>query len=263
MGIPYAHVDAFADAPFRGNQAAVFLLPEPRDAQWMQNIAGELNLAESAFLVRRDDGFDLRFFTPAVEVELAGHPTLASAHWLWESGNLAASEVARFHSKRGLLTARRRDDGWIELDFPATPPEKIAMPDGLDVVLGASVIYTGRSPFDLLVEVESEAELRALEPDFARLTQLRVRGVIVTAESDGEPYDFVSRFFAPQSGIFEDPVTGSAHCCLGPFWAKSLGRNPLLAYQASKRGGVVQVEVCGERVRLAGQAVTVARGEIV
>lgn len=263
MALAYTQIDAFTDTPYRGNQAAVFLLPEARDAEWMQDVASELNLAETAYLVRREDGFGLRWFTPAVEVDLAGHPTLACAHFLWESGELDASEEARFHTKSGLLTARRCDGDWIELDFPATPPEPFAKPDGLDRMLGATVVWTGKSPFDLLVEVESEGQLRAVEPDYAGVAKLPVRGVIVTAKSDGEPYDFVSRFFAPQSGIFEDPVTGSAHCCLGPYWAGKLGKDELLAYQASKRGGTVRVDVAGDRVRLAGQAMTVARAELV
>ena len=262
MGLAYTQIDAFTDTPYRGNQAAVFLLPEPRDADWMQAVASELNLAETAYLVQREDGFDLRWFTPAVEVDLAGHPTLASAHFLWESGELAVSEEARFHTKSGLLTAKRLGGGWIELDFPATPPEPVDRPAGLGDMLGATVVWTGKSPFDLLVEVESETQLRAIEPDYAGLAKLPVRGVIVTAKSAGEPYDVVSRFFAPQSGIFEDPVTGSAHCCSGPYWASRLGKTELLAYQASQRGGTVRVAVAGDRVRLAGQAVTVARGEL-
>ena len=263
MGLRYTQIDAFTDVAYRGNQAAVFLLPEPRDADWMQAVASELNLAETAYIVRREDGFALRWFTPAVEIDLAGHPTLASAHFLWESGELSPAATARFHTKSGLLTARRLEDGWIELDFPATPPEPVDAPAGLEAMLGAAVVWTGKSRFDLLVEVESEARLRAIEPDYAGLAKLPVRGVIVTARDDGGAYDFVSRFFAPQSGIFEDPVTGSAHCCLGPYWASKLGKARLLAHQASRRGGDVRVEVAGDRVRLAGQAVTTVRGELV
>jgi PhzF family phenazine biosynthesis protein len=263
MTIPLSQVDAFADAPFTGNPAAVCLLPEPREPAWMAAVAREMNLSETAFLVRREGGeYDLRWFTPAVEVRLCGHATLASAHVLWERGLLASSEVAKFHTKSGLLTATRPSDGLIELDFPARPSTPIPVPEGLSEALGAPVLHVGRSADDDLVELASEDAVRALSPDFARLASLPVRGVIVTARSAHVPYDFVSRFFAPAVGVNEDPVTGSAHCCLAPFWSERLGKREMLAYQASARGGVVRVAVRGDRVGLAGRAITVLEGEL-
>lgn len=264
MAIPLVHVDAFADAPFRGNPAAVCLLPEPREASWMADVAREMNLSETAFLVRRADGsHDLRWFTPAVEVRLCGHATLASAHVLWERGLLPLAETARFHSKSGLLTATRTPEGLIELDFPARPSTPMPAPEGLAEALGgARLLHVARSADDDLVEVATEEEVRALQPDFARLSRVPVRGVMVTARAAPGPHDFVSRFFAPAVGVNEDPVTGSAHCCLGPFWSERLGKTELSAYQASARGGAVRVSVRGDRVGLAGRAVTVLEGEL-
>jgi PhzF family phenazine biosynthesis protein len=254
-------VDAFTAEAFRGNPAAVCVLDEARDAAWMQRVAAEMNLAETAFLEPRGDGFGLRWFTPAVEVDLCGHATLASAHVLWESGRLRSSESARFHTKSGLLTAERRGD-WIELDFPATPEEECAAPTGLAVGLGAEPRYVGRSKFDYLVELDSEDAVARLRPDSARLAAIPTRGVIVTARSARPDFDFVSRFFAPAVGIDEDPVTGSAHCCLAPFWSRRLRKEDFLARQISARGGVLKVCLAGDRVLLAGQAVTVLRGDL-
>jgi predicted PhzF superfamily epimerase YddE/YHI9 len=261
MPIPLLQIDAFADRPFAGNPAAVCLLPGPRDAAWMQHVAAEMNLAETAFLYPQDDGYRLRWFTPAVEVDLCGHATLASAHALWETGRLKPEEPARFHSNSGLLTARRQGDG-IELDFPATPAEPCPPPDGLLAALGAKPRWVGKTRFDYLIEVESEEALRGLRPNFSALGRLPVRGTIVTARAATGGFDFVSRFFGPAVGVPEDPVTGSAHCCLGPFWRDRLGKDELRAYQASPRGGVLGVRVAGQRVYLRGQAATVLRGEL-
>ncbi|HEX8139445.1 MAG TPA: PhzF family phenazine biosynthesis protein [Pyrinomonadaceae bacterium] len=261
MGVTIIQVDAFTDRAFAGNPAAVCLLPAPAEELWMQQVASEMNLSETAFLVRREDGFNLRWFTPSVEVALCGHATLASAHVLWETGQLKADEEARFHTKSGLLVARRKGE-WIELDFPATPPVPAPAPDGLAQALRVEPRYVGRSRFDYLIEVESEEVLRAMEPDFTRLRSLGVRGVIVTSLSNSPTFDFVARFFAPGSGIDEDPVTGSAYCCVGPFWAERLGRKELTAYQASRRGGMVGVRLDGDRAHLSGKAVTVLRGEL-
>jgi PhzF family phenazine biosynthesis protein len=261
MGVPLYIVDAFTAAPFAGNPAAVCLLAVSRPAAWMQQVAREMQLSETAFLVPAEAGFDLRWFTPVVEVSLCGHATLASAHVLWESGRLAPDVPARFHTRSGLLTAVRRDDGWIELDFPARPPVPTDPPAGLLAALGVEPLYVGRNQDDYLIVVPDEATVRGLTPDVARLRQLPARGVIVSAPA-APPYDFVSRFFAPAVGIAEDPVTGSAHCCLAPYWAERLGRNPLRAYQASPRGGTLEVEWRGARVALRGQAVTVLRGEL-
>lgn len=256
-------VDAFTAEPFRGNPAAVCLLDRERDAAWMQDVAAEMNLSETAFLRRRDDGFSLRWFTPAVEVALCGHATLASAHALWEEQLLEPSDVARFHTKSGLLTAERKGE-WIELDFPATREERSEPPEGLLSSLGVTeAVYVGRNKFDYLVEVASEELVRGLNPDHAGLRRIPVRGVIVTSRASMPEADFVSRFFAPGSGVDEDPVTGSAHCCLTPYWSARLGREEMTGYQASRRGGFVRVRLAGERVKLGGRAVTVFRGELV
>jgi PhzF family phenazine biosynthesis protein len=262
MGQKLVQVDAFTDRPFAGNPAAVCVLDAPADAEWMQRVALEMNLSETAFLVRRDDGFDLRWFTPAAEVELCGHATLASAHVLWEDGHLAAGETARFFTASGTLTAEQRDD-WIELDFPAEPAEPCPLPAGLEAALGAEPTWVGHNRFDYLVELATEAEVRSLAPDVAALERIDARGFVVTSPATTAPFDFVSRFFAPHVGIAEDPVTGSAHCCLGPYWADKLGKRELVGYQASKRGGVVRVRPEGERVKLLGQAVIVMRLELV
>ena len=259
----FTQVDAFADRPFAGNPAAVCLLPSPANPEWMQQVAREMNLAETAFLVRRGDGFDLRWFTPTVEVDLCGHATLASAHVLWEEGHLRPVETARFHTRSGALTASRQGN-LIWLDFPATPPEPASPPIELQQGLGerARIKYVGRTPFDYLVELASEPEVRSLAPDMSALARLGVRGVIVTAGSDNGSHDFVSRFFAPGSGVDEDPVTGSAHCGLGPFWASRLGKQELVGYQASERGGTVRVRLDGDRAHLGGHAITMLRGEL-
>ncbi|HKT60767.1 MAG TPA: PhzF family phenazine biosynthesis protein [Gemmatimonadales bacterium] len=257
----FTQVNAFTDRPFGGNPAAVCLLPAERDAGWMQLVAREMNLAETAFLVRQGRDFQLRWFTPTVEVDLCGHATLASAHALWESGHLAPQEAVRFQTRSGLLTAERRD-ALIWLDFPSTPPAPTLAPAELRDCLPVSLRYVGRTPFDYLVEVDGEAAVRALAPDLAILARLPVRGVIVTGRAETPGYDFVSRFFAPAAGVPEDPVTGSAHCALAPYWAAKLGRSELVGYQASTRGGVVRVRVAGDRVKLGGHAVTVMRGEL-
>lgn len=261
-GLRLWQVDAFAGKPFSGNPAAVVLLPRSRPASWMRAVAAEMNLSETAFLLRRGDGFSLRWFTPAVEVPLCGHATLASAHVLFEEGCLRSASVAKFYTRSGPLTARRVS-GWLELDFPALPQEPAKGPAGLERALGAKPVYVAKTPGNCLVEVRSEAVLRALEPDFKALAALPPSSFIVTAPSDSKRFDFVSRCFAPAEGIDEDPVTGSAHCCLGPFWGKRLGKSRLVAYQASCRGGVVRMELKGPRVLLRGKAVTVLRGALV
>lgn len=261
MGLEIFQVDAFTDRPFTGNPAAVCVLPQARDEKWMQNVALEMNLSETAFLVKQADGFDLRWFTPTVEVDLCGHATLASAHVLWEKGYLKPDEQARFHTRSGLLLAVRKD-GWIELDFPLEPEEQTDAPAGLTESLGVTPKYVGKTRFDYLVEVESEETIRQLKPDMRKLATLPVRGVMVTSASSSKDYDFVSRFFAPGAGIDEDPVTGSAHCCLGPFWGSRLGKTEVTGYQASVRGGFVRVRMNRDRVVLRGKAVTVLRGEL-
>ncbi len=260
-GIRTLQIDAFTDRPFTGNPAAVCLLDQERAADWMQAVAAEMNLSETAFVRPQDDGFELRWFTPAIEVELCGHATLAAAHALWSEGVVAGSTPIRFHTRSGVLTCTT-DGELIELDFPATPAHAAEPPDGLLAALGVTPSFVGRSKFDKFVLVESEQVVRSLQPDFARLREIPMRGVMVTSTSDAPRFDFVSRYFAPGAGIDEDPVTGSAHCCLGPFWSERLGKTAMTAYQASARGGVVRVRVNGDRVILGGQAVTVWRGEL-
>ena len=260
MSLTIHHVDAFTDSIFGGNPAAVCILEEPRDDAWMQKVAQEMNLSETAFLQKRGDGYNLRWFTPLVEVDLCGHATLASAHILWEEGLLGRDDAARFHTRSGLLKAERRGE-WIELDFPALPDRRMPIPKGMAKALGVRPKYLGRSRFDYIAEVESESTVRNIKPNFTLLSALPIRGLIVTAKAK-TTYDFVSRFFAPRAGINEDPVTGSSHSVLGPFWKARLGKSELLAYQASKRGGVLRVRVGDRRVFIGGKAVTVFRAEL-
>lgn len=261
MGQSIVVVDAFADEPFTGNPAAVCLLHEPRDERWMQLVAREMNLSETAFLHPEGGGFRLRWFTPTIEVDLCGHATLASAHVLWESGQLRPTDEARFETRSGMLTARR-EGRQIVLDFPAMREQACEPLPGLVEAIGAPARYVGRNAFDFILEIENEAAVRGLRPDFERLATFPVRGVMVTSRSQDPAFDFVSRFFAPGSGIREDPVTGSAHCCLGPYWGERLGKRDLVGYQVSARGGVVRVGVRGDRVRLGGHAITTLRGEL-
>lgn len=261
MSLTIWHVDAFTTVPFAGNPAAVCFLPAPGDDHWMQNVAQEMNLSETAFLVRQPDGFSLRWFTPAVEVDLCGHATLASAHVLWQEGFLLPDEPARFHTRSGLLTANRQGP-WIEMDFPAEPAPPAEPPIAMLRALDVRPRFVGRSRFDYLIEVDSEDTVRSLRPDMGLLTASTDRGVIVTSRAASPNYDFVSRFFAPAVGVPEDPVTGSAHCTLAPFWRERLSKDEMLGFQASARGGVVRVRPAGSRVILAGQAVTVIRGTL-
>jgi len=262
MGLTIYQVDAFTDRPFAGNPAAVCLLPAPKDDGWMQHLAQEMNLSETAFLLWQKDGFNLRWFTPSVEVDLCGHATLASAHILWQEEYLKPGEQARFYTRSGLLTADRKDGEWIELDFPAKLEEQTDAPHHLIEALGVSARYIGKNVFDYIVEVDSEEVVRDMKPDMTLLARVPVRGVIVTSRASSPGYDFVSRFFAPQVGVNEDPVTGSAHCCLAPYWSKRLNKEEMMAYQASARGGVLRVRVSDDRVKLGGQAVTVMRGDL-
>lgn len=263
MPVPLFVVDAFTDRAFGGNPAAVCPLGSWPDDAWLQSVAGEMNLAETAFVVERSDGsFDLRWFTPEVEVELCGHATLATAHALWQTGRVRNTDGPLvFHTLSGLLTARRSGDE-IELNFPIEAPSPALVPEHLLEGLGATAVSVHRNRFDYLVEVADEQTIRNLRPDFTRLRHVSTRGITVTSRSDDVRFDFVSRFFAPAVGVDEDPVCGSSHCCLGPFWQQKLGKSELLAHQISKRGGVLRVTCDGDRVRLAGRAVLVTRGEL-
>jgi len=254
-------VDAFTPRPFAGNPAAVCLLSQPADEQWMRDVAAEMNLAETAFLLPEDDGFRLRWLTPESEVDLCGHATLASAHLLWTDGHRPAGSEIRFYTKSGLLTARQ-EDGMIWLDFPSKPAKAATDPGGLVSALGAKPIWIGRNQFDYLIELADEATVRGLTPNQAALAAVEARGIMVTSRAQGGVgYDFASRFFAPREGIPEDPVTGSAHTALAPYWAAKLGRTTLTGYQASRRGGLVRTVVQGDRVLLGGHAVIVSRVE--
>ena len=254
-------VDAFTSSPFGGNPAGVCVLNEPRDAHWMQQVAGEMNLSETAFVHAIDGGFALRWFTPTVEVDLCGHATLASAFALWETGDIPRGEQARFLTRSGWLHCRE-SNGWIEMDFPAKPCVPFTIPNDLERALDCVPLFTGGNGMDYLVEFSSADAVRGLLPDLAAISCLPCRGLIVTARSDSAEFDFVSRFFAPAAGINEDPVTGSAHCALGPYWAARLGRTDLTGFQASSRGGVVKVRVDGDRVFLSGPAVLMSRVEL-
>lgn len=260
-------VDAFTHEPFTGNPAAVCLLDKPREESWMQSVAAQMNLAETAFVSRLAGRFQLRWFTPTTEVPLCGHATLASAHVLWQEQVLASDDDVEFETQSGLLRARSCGE-WIRLDFPSAAVETNAeLAENLDG-LGVSLQRASRSDLYYLAELGSEQAVRDVKPDLQRLSELDRKGVIVTSRVTGPPYDFVSRFFAPALGIDEDPVTGSAHCVLGPYWASRLGKPEVVGYQASARGGVVRVRVEGAgvapgRVHLCGQAVTVWQGALV
>lgn len=259
-------VDAFSEKPFKGNPAGVYISKAPRDETWMRGMAMEMNLSETAFLSSMEneaDGYSLRWFTPKVEVDLCGHATLASAHILWDQGFLHADKAAKFHTRSGLLTARLGDDDWISLDFPAKFAEPAEPPAGLLEGLHVTApCFVGCNKMDYLVEVDTEEEVRNMSPDHTLLKQIKIRGVIVTARGITSGFDFISRFFAPGAGIEEDPVTGSAHTALTPYWSKKLGKKEMKAYQASTRGGVLHVVDRGERVELRGQTVTVFKAEL-
>ena len=262
MTVPLFQVDAFSAKPFAGNPAAICLLEEPADPAWMQSVAVEMNLSETAFLYPEAGDYQLRWFTPKFEVDLCGHATLASAHVLYETGRVDSEAEIRFHTRSGVLKAARRDQ-FIELHFPITAATECPADPGLLEALGVSASFVGRNDYDTLVEVDSEQTLRSLRPDFRALGEIDVRGVIVTARGASGEFDFVSRFFAPAAGVDEDPVTGSAHCTLVAHWNRRLGERPFVAFQASPRGGVVHVRSESDRAILGGHAVTVLKGEVV
>jgi predicted PhzF superfamily epimerase YddE/YHI9 len=255
-------VDAFADRAFEGNPAAVALLAEEKDELWMQQVASEMNLSETAFLVRQAKGYQLRWFTPTDEVDLCGHATLASAHILWTEGYLEADKEISFYTKSGTLVAKQVD-GLIELDFPLEREKECAAPDFLLEGLGVTALYVGKNRMDYLVEVESEAIVKSLRPNFNLLAQVDCRGVIVTSKSDSQAYDFVSRCFYPATGVNEDPVTGSAHCCLGPYWHRKLEKTEMNAWQCSARGGFLRLKITGDRILISGKAITTLRGTFI
>ena len=265
MNVQTYKVDAFTNTPYAGNPAAICFLEAPATDLWMQSVASEMNLAETAFVSREGDGYRLRWFTPTVEVDICGHATLASAHILWERKIADSDEEIRFHTRSGVLTCTKRGE-MIEMDFPSDPESPVELTEDLRIVLkeslGATPIYVGKSQRDYLVEVENETVLKNMSPNMSILSQVPMRGYIVTTKSDRPEFDFISRCFYPAVGIQEDFVTGSAHCCLAMFWANRLGKTEMNGYQASSRGGTVGVKVCGERVLLRGEAVTMLVGEL-
>lgn len=259
--VPLIQVDAFSDRPFYGNPAAVCVTPQPLPDTLMQHIASEMNLAETAFLVKEEKGFHLRWFTPTTEVELCGHATLASAHVLWEKGLLPPDEVAMFRTLSGELTANREGDD-IVLDFPAKPANEVVQDDVKALFPDLEILFLGKSDYDYLVVLEDEEALIELHPDLNSMADVDARGFILTARSASSAYDYISRFFAPAAGVNEDSVTGSAHCTLAPYWSEVIGSSQLTGYQASARGGYVGTEFMGERVKLKGKAITVMWAEM-
>ncbi len=264
MGQKIVQVDAFASKPFTGNPAAVCVMEDAANEVWMQNVAMEMNLSETAFLYPRDKGYHLRWFTPTMEIPLCGHATLASAHVLYTEGHVPADKPITFESMSGPLSASF-DGEWITLDFPANPPKLVGTPSAEEVL--SAFGYPFNAVFGIegvcLVEIEDESMVREYKPDIAKIRELADIGAIITARSYGGEFDFVSRFFAPGAGVDEDPVTGAAHTVLAPYWAERLGKTEFTAYQASARGGVLLLRLEGNRVKIGGQAVTVMRGELV
>ena len=257
--IPVYQVDAFTGTPFKGNPAAVVYLMEKRSTLWMQQVASEMNLSETAFFELSEDQVSLRWFTPQTEVDLCGHATLATAHVLREIDLVPTDKPIVFDTRSGPLIARFLNDE-IELDFPSDPPKACLLPEALARAIGVEPIYSGQARWDYLIEIESEEQLQSLNPDLTLISQHTKRGLCVTAASLNTQYDFVSRFFAPAAGVLEDPVTGSAHCILAPYWAEKTGRKKMKGYQCSIRGGEVGVELKGDRVLLSGKAVTTMQG---
>ncbi|WP_409300034.1 PhzF family phenazine biosynthesis protein [Peribacillus sp. SCS-155] len=259
MSLDIFIVDAFTDVPFKGNPAGVCITDEPLADELMSKIATEINLSETAFLFPKEEGYSLRWFTPTAEVELCGHATLASAHILWETSILSAGEQANFYTKSGLLTAKKQDT-WIQLNFPVEPVTECSYPEELEDALHINPQYVGKNRFDYLIEVESEDIIRNLKPNFSLLKKIQTRGILVTSKSN--EFDFISRGFFPAVGINEDPVTGSAHCALAPYWSEKLKKHELYAFQASARGGILKIQMDGDRVNMSGQAVTVMKSQI-
>lgn len=259
MSVKLFQVDAFTNKPFKGNPAGVCILDKQKPDEWMKNVAAEMNLSETAFLLPENDGYRLRWFTPKVEVDLCGHATLASCHILWERGFLAKDKKASFMTRSGEITAEKTGE-WIVLDFPALVPQPMPAPRELTDLLKTDIMFFGKSRFDWLVEVADDSFVRNYQPDFTAIQKMPARGVILTSRA--KEFDFISRFFAPAVGVNEDPVTGSAHSVLTPYWAAKLGKDEMHAFQASERGGELKLWNRGDRVGIGGQAVTVMEIEL-
>lgn len=254
--LPLYQVDSFTDRQFMGNPAAVCLLDQARPEEWMRDLAAEMNLSETAFVLPQGDEFNLRWFTPTTEMDLCGHATLASAHMLWESGVVSPEKQIRFRTRSGILTITRQKE-WIEMDFPARTTRPVSENEGVIDAIGAVPEEVYQSGDNLLFIYESEKTVRNLKPNFSALKTYAYHGVIVTSPADSPQFDFVSRFFAPAIGVDEDPVTGSSHCTLAPFWGERLRKVNMMAAQVSKRGGMLKLRVSAERVYISGQAVTI------
>ncbi|MFE4429128.1 PhzF family phenazine biosynthesis protein [Peribacillus butanolivorans] len=255
-------INTFTDQPFRGNPAAVCFFSEEKNTEWMQQIAKETNLPVTAFIINlHKNECSLRWFTPSIEIPICGHGTLASSFFLWGKGYAQKNKPIVYQTKSGVLTSKLVD-GMVQLEFPSLIEKEAIAPDLLIKALGVVPTYVGQNKWDYLIEVQSEEIVRNLNPDIDLIAQLPIRGIIVTSQSDSSEYDFVSRFFSPAQGLNEDYVTGSAHCCLGPYWKSKLGKNIFQAYQASERGGVIKVEVVEDIVKLSGNAVTIFEGNL-
>ena len=262
MKFPFYQVDAFAVKPFKGNPAAVFLLESARDDSWLQAVAEEINLPETAFLLPKGHDYQLRWFTPTTEVDLCGHATIASAHILYEFGYYDFEETINFHTRSGIITSTF-NRGTIELDMPRLNVKATPMPEGLPKILGTEPVATLVSDAKTLIaEMPTSEHIRNFSPNFDEIENLDFEGLAITALSDDPRFDFISRYFSPRAGIPEDPVTGMAHCALGPYWEAKLGKSNLHAYQASARGGEVWLRVTPNRVFVGGKAVTVLAGEM-
>ncbi|OMP67848.1 PhzF family phenazine biosynthesis protein [Domibacillus epiphyticus] len=253
--------NTFTDRAFRGNPAAVCLIKEEKTDHWMQQVASEINLPVTAFIRTAGEEFQLRWFTPSTEIPICGHGTLASGYFLWENKYVQKEQSIHFQTKSGVVTANLVDD-WVQLWFPALYEKEVETPEFLVEALGVKPVYIGQNQYDLLVEVASEEMVREMNPDIELISRMSVRGVIVTARSDTPDLDFVSRFFSPAQGLNEDYVTGSAHCCLGPYWKKKMGKHDFTAYQSSERGGLLKVNVEGNKVRIAGKVTSILDGRL-
>jgi predicted PhzF superfamily epimerase YddE/YHI9 len=254
-------VDAFTSEPYRGNPAAVCVLEKPADEEWMRLVAREMNLSETAFVYPIDQGYHLRWLTPKSEVDLCGHGTLATAHLLWEDGHVPAESEIHFKTRSGWVSAARADD-WNVLDFPVNPLEPIPPPQALVKALGFAPLFVGHYPKGYLVVASSDQLIRDLKPSLSLLEELPEPKVCVTARDSSGNADFVSRLFAPSIGIPEDPVNGNSHTVLAPYWAGMINKKQMTSVYASARGGIVGVELAGDRVKIKGQAVTVMRGKL-
>ena len=259
--IEIVQIDAFTSEPFKGNPAAVCLMDAPGNDDWMKNVAREMNLSETAFLYPIEGGYHLRWLTPNSEVDLCGHGTLATAHFLFEDEHEPTDKSIKFKTRVGWVSASKEGD-YIALDFPVNIPEEIDAPQDIHEALGAEAIYVGRYPKAYLVELVNDSAVRELKPDLTALESLDQPKICVTAKDSTGKADFVARLFAPAIGIPEDPVNGNSHTALTPYWSAKLGKETLKSHFVSERGGEIKVKLDGNRVKISGQAVTVMRARL-